>query len=82
MAPIDRPCREPWNKGKLIGAKPPSRPNQFWPIRTRLLIETLIRDTGNLRAAQLLLGHTKIESTERYLGIGVSLVKPYCEAPS
>jgi hypothetical protein len=26
---------------------------------------------GNLRAAQLLLGHTKIESTVRYLGIEV-----------
>ena len=27
--------------------------------------------TGNLRAVQLLLGHTKIESTVRYLGIDV-----------
>jgi site-specific recombinase XerC len=26
---------------------------------------------GNLRAVQLLLGHTKIESTVRYLGIEV-----------
>jgi site-specific recombinase XerC len=33
---------------------------------------TLIyRRTGNLRAVQLLLGHTKIESTVRYLGIKV-----------
>jgi integrase len=33
---------------------------------------TLIyRNTGNLRAAQLLLGHRKIESTVRYLGIKV-----------
>ena len=29
------------------------------------------RKTGNLRAVQLLLGHTKIESTVRYLGIEV-----------
>jgi integrase len=33
---------------------------------------TLIyRKTGNLRAVQLLLGHTKVESTVRYLGIEV-----------
>ena len=33
---------------------------------------TLIyRKTGNLRAVQLLLGHTKLESTVRYLGIEV-----------
>jgi integrase len=31
----------------------------------------IYRKTGNLRAVQLLLGHTKIESTVRYLGIEV-----------
>ena len=37
-----------------------------------LLKATLIyRRTGNLRAVQLLLGHTKIESTVRYRGIDV-----------
>ena len=36
------------------------------------LYGTLIyKKTGNLRAVQLLLGHTKIESTARYLGIEV-----------
>lgn len=34
--------------------------------------DTLIyRRTGNLRAVQLPLGHTKIESTVRYLGVEV-----------
>jgi site-specific recombinase XerC len=31
----------------------------------------IYRRTGNRRAVQLLLGHTKIESTVRYLGIDV-----------
>ncbi|PVE21477.1 recombinase XerC [Microvirga sp. KLBC 81] len=34
----------------------------------------IYRRTGNLRAVQLLLGHTKIESTVRYLGIDDALV--------
>jgi hypothetical protein len=34
----------PWNKGKLIGAKPPLRPNQVWSIRTRLMVEGRSRD--------------------------------------
>ena len=29
----------------------------------------IYRKTGNLRAVQLLLGHTKMDSTVRYLGI-------------
>ena len=31
----------------------------------------IYRKTGNLRAVQLLLGHTKLDSTVRYLGIEV-----------
>ena len=31
----------------------------------------IYRKTGNIRAVQLLLGHTKLESTVRYLGIEV-----------
>jgi site-specific recombinase XerC len=31
----------------------------------------IYRRTGNIRAVQLLLGHTKLESTVRYLGIEV-----------
>jgi hypothetical protein len=36
--------RRPWNKGKLIGAKPPLRPNHVWSIRTKLQIEGHKRD--------------------------------------
>ena len=31
----------------------------------------IYKKTGNLRAVQLLLGHAKLESTVRYLGIEV-----------
>ena len=34
----------PWNKGKLIGPKPPLRPSQVWAIRTRLQMENRKRD--------------------------------------
>ena len=125
--------RRPWNKGKLIGPKPPLQPRHVWAIRTRLRLADRTRDlalfnlgihsklrggrrdpgsplttrqysrllsewvagigldpslfgthsirrikatliyrrTGNLRAVQLMLGHTKVESTVRYLGVQV-----------
>lgn len=47
-------------------------PLQFGTHSIRRTKATLIyKKTGNLRAVQLLLGHTKIESTVRYLGIEV-----------
>jgi integrase len=47
-------------------------PRSFSTHSLRRTKATLIyRRTGNLRAVQLLLGHTKIESTVRYLGIEV-----------
>ena len=47
-------------------------PKVFGTHSLRRTKATLIyRRTGNLRAVQLLLGHTKIESTVRYLGIEV-----------
>jgi integrase len=47
-------------------------PKLFGTHSLRRTKATLIyRRTGNLRAVQLLLGHTKIESTVRYVGIEV-----------
>jgi integrase len=47
-------------------------PHIFGTHSLRRTKATLIyRRTGNLRAVQLLLGHRKIESTVRYLGIDV-----------
>jgi integrase len=36
--------REPWNKGKLVGAKPPLRPSHVWTIRAKLQIAGRTRD--------------------------------------
>lgn len=53
---------------KLIGLEP----NTYGTHSLRRNKATLIyRRTKNLRAVQLLLGHTKLESTVRYLGIEV-----------
>ena len=37
----------------------------------RTKVSLIYKRTGNLRACQLLLGHIKLESTVRYLGIEV-----------
>jgi hypothetical protein len=36
--------REPWNKGKVIGARPPLRPKHVWAVRTRLQLSNRVRD--------------------------------------
>ena len=42
---LDGPSRhEPWNKGKLVGPKPPLTLQQVWEIRIRLQILKRIRD--------------------------------------
>src|SRR3954451_13591390 len=43
--------RLPWNKGKLIGAKPPLRPKHVWSIRTRLLVQGRTRDLAMFNLA-------------------------------
>ena len=39
--------------------------------RRRTKVALVYKETGNLRACQLLLGHRKLERTVRYLGIVV-----------
>ena len=46
-----KPRREPWNKGKLIGQKPPLRPKHVWSIRTRLQMEGRTRDLAMFNLA-------------------------------
>jgi integrase len=70
------------NKGGHLGTRQYSRIVKGWasiigedPSRygmhslRRTKVTILYRQTHNLRAAQILLGHTKIENTVRYLGV-------------
>ncbi len=43
--------RTPWNKGKLIGAKPPLRPKHVWSIRTKLHLDGRTRDLAMFNLA-------------------------------
>ncbi len=36
--------REPWNKGKLVGQKPPLKPKDIWAIRIQLQNAYQVRD--------------------------------------
>jgi integrase len=42
---------KPWNKDKLIGAKPPLRPKHVWSIRTKLQIAGRTRDLAMFNLA-------------------------------
>ena len=48
---IPTPKRAPWNKGKLIGAKPPLRQKHVWAIRTMLQVERCRRDLAMFNLA-------------------------------
>jgi integrase len=41
----------PWNKGKIVGAKPPLRSKHVWSIRTKLQIEGQTRDLAMFNLA-------------------------------
>jgi integrase len=41
----------PWNKGKIVGAKPPLRPKHVWSIRTKLQVEGRTRDLALFNVA-------------------------------
>src|SRR6185295_3915931 len=48
---ISTPKRAPWNKGKLIGAKPPLRQKHVWAIRGMLQNERNKRDLAMFNLA-------------------------------
>ncbi|MEQ8666610.1 MAG: hypothetical protein RIC16_12895 [Rhodospirillales bacterium] len=46
-----KPPHVPWNKGKIIGQKPPLKPKHVWAIRTRLQMDGRRRDLAMFNLA-------------------------------
>lgn len=44
-------AKVPWNKGKLLGAKPPLQSKQVWAIRTKLQVDHRLRDLAMFNLA-------------------------------
>jgi integrase len=44
LSPSRGHSRSPWNKGKVIGPRPPPRPGHVWSIRAKLHLELRARD--------------------------------------
>jgi integrase len=42
---------KPWNKGRLIGQKPPLRPKHVWSIRSKLQFQSRVRDLAMFNLA-------------------------------
>ncbi len=61
-----------WNKGKLMGQKPPLKPKQIWSIRIRLQMSKRRRDLtlfnlaldSNLRACDLTKQRSRVPSRQ------------------
>ena len=43
-SPDTATARPAWNKGKIIGPRPPLRPGHVWSIRAKLHLEGHLRD--------------------------------------
>ena len=67
----------PWNKGKLIGQKPPLKLKETWSIRTRLQIGNKIRDLAlfNLAIDSKLRGCDLVKLKVRDISLGSNIAK-------
>lgn len=67
----------PWNKGKLIGQKPPLKLKEIWAIRTRLQLGKKVRDLAlfNLAIDSKLRGCDLVKLKVRDISLGSNIVK-------
>jgi len=79
---MDRPNHTPqkiipWNKGKLVGQKPPLKLKEIWGIRIRLEIANRIRDLAlfNLAIDSKLRGCNLVKLRVQDVAHGSSIAK-------
>ena len=51
MTSVCMTSHQPWNAGRMIGAKPPLKPKHIWGIRTRLQLANRVRDLAMFNMA-------------------------------
>ena len=53
MAQFDlfRPSKRSWNRGRIVGAKPPLKPKHIWGIRQQLKSNNRVRDLALFNCA-------------------------------
>jgi hypothetical protein len=57
---IQKSTKEPWNKGKLMGQKPPLKLKEVWEIRIRLQLGKRLRELALCPASIIFAGLTSI----------------------
>jgi integrase len=80
---IQTNARIPWNRGRIIGPKPPLKPKHIWALRTRLQIANRTRDLAlfNLAIDSKLRGCdlVRLRVSDVYLGDAVRLRTTVCQ---
>jgi hypothetical protein len=72
---ISANLRAPWNRGRIVGPKPPLKPKHIWALRTRLQLASRTRDLAlfNLAVDSKLRGCdlVRLRVTDVHLGDAV-----------
>ncbi len=51
MSDAQTPKRVSWNRGRIVGPKPPLKPKHIWAIRTRMRHDGRVRDLAMFNTA-------------------------------
>ncbi|QRE76785.1 MULTISPECIES: tyrosine-type recombinase/integrase [Methylobacterium] len=80
---IPSTTRVPWNRGRIVGPKPPLKPKHIWALRTRLQLANRTRDLAlfNLAVDSKLRGCdlVRLRVSDVHLGDAVRLRATVCQ---